>query len=178
VKGFRPVVGTWDRKDMVYVFGVLNVVSGKLTMRLLECPARLRFKTGKSTCRHLQETFARHLRDLAGAYPGARFPKVVILIDNAPWHRGALIIGVLEEFPPLVLSRLPSYCPDLNPIERLWKVLRRRATHNRLFETMSLLRHALRGSLCYFQTCRHRVLSLLDASKRQRRRSEKNINAP
>jgi hypothetical protein len=172
------MVGTWDRKDLVDVFGALNMVSGKLTMRLVECPARLRATTGKSKCRHVQETFARHLRDIARAYPVARFPKVVILIANAPWHRGALITVVLETFPHLTVYRLPSYCPDLNPMERLWKVLRRRATHNRLFETMSLLRHALRGSLCYFQTCRHRVLSLLDASKRRHRRSEKNINAP
>jgi hypothetical protein len=178
VKGFRPVVGRWDRKDLVYAFGALNMVSGKLTTRLLECPARLRAITGKSKCRHLQETFAQHLRDIARVYPVDRCPQVVILIDNAPWHRGALITAVLEACPHLLLYRLPSYCPDLNPIERFWKVLRRRATHNRLFETMALLRHALRGSFCYFQTCRHRMLSLLDGSKRQRRKSEKNINAP
>src|SRR5512136_443023 len=116
----------------------------------------------------MQETFAQHLRDIARTYPVERFPQVVILIDNAPWHRGALITAVLEAFPHLTVYRLPSYCPDLNPIERFWKVLRRRATHNRLFETMALLRHALRRSCCYFQTCRHRVLSLLDGSKRQR----------
>jgi hypothetical protein len=68
------VVGTWDRKDLVYAFGALNMVSGKLTTRLLECPARLRATTGKSKCRYLQETFAQHLRDIAHAYPVVRFP--------------------------------------------------------------------------------------------------------
>jgi hypothetical protein len=101
VKGFRPIVGTWDHKDLVYAFGALNVVSGKLTTRLLDCPARLKVKMGKSKCRHFQETFARHLRDIARAYPAAQGIKVVIMIDNAPWHRGAGVTAVLEEFPHL-----------------------------------------------------------------------------
>jgi hypothetical protein len=37
-------------------------------------------------------------------------------------------------------------------IERLWKLLRRRATHNRLFDTLGDLRRSIRDSLCYFQT--------------------------
>ena len=178
VKGFRPVVGTWDSKDLVYAFGALNVISGRLTTRLLDCPARLKAKTGQSKCRHLQRTFARHLRDIARAYPVSRYPRVVIIIDNAPWHRGAIITAVLEEFPHLEFYRLPSYSPSLNPIERLWKVLRRRATHNRLFESMKALRHALRANFCYFQSQRHRLLSLVSQYKARRRRSEKNINAP
>ena len=39
VKGHRPVVGTWDNKDLVYSFAALNVVTGQLTTRLVESPA-------------------------------------------------------------------------------------------------------------------------------------------
>lgn len=39
--------------------------------------------------------------------------------------------------------------PERNIIERLWKVLRRRAIHNRLFNTLADLKAALRASLCY-----------------------------
>ena len=178
VKGFRPLVGTWDCKDLVYVLAAVNVVEGKLTTRMIACAARVRAKTGKSKCRVLQEAFVRHLRDIARASPATRYPRVVIMVDNAPWHRGSLVTDVLQEFPYLEFYRLPSYCPDLNPIERVWKLLRRRATHNRLFETMKALRVALRGSLCYFQTCRERILSLMGMCKRQRRKSEKNIAKP
>jgi transposase len=178
VKGFRPVVGTWDCKDLVYALAAVNVVRGTLTTRLLDCPARVRAKTGKSKCRWLQAAFVRLLRELAARYPASRFPRVVIIIDNAPWHKGALITEVLMAYPHLEFYRLPSYCPDLNPIERLWKMLRRRASHNRLFETMKALRTALRASICYFQTCCHRILSLLSVCKRQRRKSEKNLSAP
>ena len=165
VKGHRPRVGTWDNKDQVYCFAALNLVSGRLTTRLLDSPARIKAVTGRSKVRHLQAAFAAHLRDVARAYPAARHPRVVVVIDNAPWHRGAAISRVLAEHPHLALYRLPSYSPHLNVVERLWRVLRRRATHNRLFDTMAALRRALRASLCYYQTVRHKVLSLIRAPR-------------
>ena len=165
VKGHRPRVGTWDNKDQVYCFAALNLVSGRLTTRLLDSPARVKAATGRSKVRRLQAAFAAHLRDLARAYPAARHPRVVIVIDNAPWHRGAAIRHVLAEQPHLTLYRLPSSSPHLNVVERLWRVLRRRATHNRLFETMADLRQSLRASLCYYQTLRHKIRSLIRAPK-------------
>jgi len=46
-------------------------------------------------------------------------------------------------------------------IERLWRVSRRRATHNRLFDGMGDLKRSLRASLCYFQTVKGRVRRLI-----------------
>src|SRR6516225_259338 len=40
VKGYRPIVGTWDNKDQVYCLAALNLMTGQLTTRLLEQPAR------------------------------------------------------------------------------------------------------------------------------------------
>jgi hypothetical protein len=54
VKGFRPVVGTWDNKDLVYCFAALNLISGQLTTRLVESPPRATVKTGKSKTRRLR----------------------------------------------------------------------------------------------------------------------------
>lgn len=160
------MVGSWDNKDLLYPFAALNLVNGRLTTRLLASPARAKAKTGKSKTRRLQEAFAAHLRDIARAYPIVRFKQVIVTIDNAPWHRGRLINDVLAAHPHLVLYRLPSYSPELNVIERLWRVLRRRATHNRLFNTLAELKAALRASLCYFQTLRHKVLSLIQDPKK------------
>ena len=168
VKGHRPVVGTWDNKDVVYSFAALNLVSGRLTTRLLESPAHATRRTGLSKTARLQQAFAAHVGDLARTYPGSLRQPVFITIDNAPWHRGAEIMQVLADHPHLHLYRLPSYSPHLNVIERLWRVLRRRATHNRLFLTMAELRHALRINLCHFQTLRHKMLSLIH-SPRQRK---------
>ena len=163
VKGHRPTVGTRDCKDLLYVFGVVNTVTGALHTNTLESPARAKKKTGKSKTRRMQEAFAAHLRHVGRCYPAQTHPRVVLVIDNAPWHRGGLINAALAENPHLEFYRLPSYSPQLNVIERFWKLLRRRATHNRLFETLADLKRSVRNSLCYFQTVRQRIGRLIAA---------------
>jgi transposase len=168
LKGHRPIVGNLDCHAVVSIFGALNLVTGQLTTRIVERP-RQPAKGQRATPkpRFLQAAFARHLRDIARAYPAAHYPRVVLVIDNAPWHRGALITTMLTALPHLELYRLPSYSPQLQVIERLWKVLRRRATHNRLFPTTAPLKQALRNSLCYYQTLKHRVLSLIQSPNKR-----------
>jgi transposase len=168
LKGHRPIVGNLDCHDLVYAFGALNLITGQLTTRLVErSRASGKPKRRQSGQRCLQERFARHVRDIARAYPAAQYPQVVLVIDNAPWHRGTLITEVLKEWPHIELYRLPSYSPQLQLIERFWKVLRRRATHNRLFKALGQLKQTLRNSLCYYQTLRHRVLSLIRSPKKR-----------
>jgi transposase len=166
LKGHRPVVGTLDCRDLVYLFGALNLVTGRLTTRLVERP-RVPAKKARARPRCLQEGFARHLRDIARAYPAAEHPRVVLVIDNAPWHRGALSTKTRQAFPHLERSRLPRYSPQLQVIERFWRVLRRRATHNRLFLTLAQLKHALRHHRCDDHTLKHRVLSVIQAPKKR-----------
>ena len=90
-------------------------------------------------------------------YPAERYKRVVLIIDNAPWYRGRPIDKALAESPHLEFYRLPSYNPHLNVIERFWRVLRRRATHNRLFDRLADLKQSVRNSVRYFQTVRGRV---------------------
>jgi transposase len=168
VKGHRPVVGTWDCKHLLYVFAVVNLVSAAVHANLVDSPKDATRTTGKSKTRRLQEAFAAHLRHVGRVYPADRHKRVVLLIDNAPWHAGEPVQQALADNPHLELKRLPSYSPQLNPIERFWKVLRRRATHNRLFETLADLRRSLRNSLSYFQTVRERVKTLLNRQSGKR----------
>jgi hypothetical protein len=172
VKGHRPLVGTWDNKDQVYCFVALNLVTGQLTTRLLEQPARSKAKTGQSKQQRLQAAFASHLRDIARTYPANEYPEVIITIDNAPWHRGALMDQVLAAHPHLRLQRLPSYSPQLNVVERFWRVLRRRATHNRLFTSMAGLRVTLRNNISYFQTMRQKMLSLIESPRKAKKEAK------
>lgn len=166
VKGHRPLVGTRDCKDLLYVFGVANLTTAVLHSNTLESPARAKKTTGQSKTRRMQEAFAGHIRHIGRLYPQERHRRVVVLMDNAPWHRGALLAAALAENPHIELKRLPSYSPQLNPIERLWKALRRRATHNRLFDSIKDLKRSVRASLCYFQTMRQRVASILEQKPR------------
>jgi transposase len=73
----------------------------------------------------------------------------------------------LAEDPHPRSKRLPSYSPQLNPVERFGKVLRRRATHNRLFDSLADLKGSIRNSLRYFQRVRARVKTLLKARKKR-----------
>lgn len=168
VKGHRPTVPTRDCKDLLYLFGVVNLATGAVHSNTLESPKNAKKRTGKSKTRRLQEAFAAHLRHVGRVYPAEQHPRVVLLIDNAPWHRGQPIEEALRASPHLEFKRLPSYSPQLNPIERFWKKLRRRATHNRLCDTLADLKASLRASLCYFQTMRQKVQSILRGRPRRK----------
>jgi len=168
VKGHRPLVGTRDCKDLLDVFGAINLVTAAVPSHTLESPKDAKKRTGKSKTRRLQEAFAAHLRHVSRAYPRQEYPRVVLVIDNAPWHRGGLIAAVLRDHPHLKLKRLPSYRPHLNPIERFWKKLRRRATHNRWFDTRADLKTSRRASLGYFQTMRRKVKSIIEGRPKRK----------
>lgn len=162
VKGHRPVVGTRDCKDVLYVFAVLNLVSGALHANTLESLQKENRKKKDSKTRRMQRAFADHLRHVGRMYPQDKHERVVLTIDNAPWHRGPLIEEALRDNPHLEFYRMPSYSPQLNVIERFWKKLRRRATHNRLFDAIADLKESVRNSLRYFQTVRQRLLTLIN----------------
>jgi hypothetical protein len=161
VKGYRPAVGTRDCKDILHVFASVNVTTAALHTSTVASRTGLLRRTGESKTRRLQRAFAAHLRQVAARYPAARHPRVVLIIDNAPWHAGEPVREALADHPHLELYRLPSYSPQLNVIERFWKRLRRRATHNRLFDTLADLRRSVRNSLSYFQTVRSRLRTLI-----------------
>jgi transposase len=162
VKGHRPEAPTRDHKGLLYVFAVLCLTTAAVHATTLECPAGKKRAGQPSKNRRLQEAFAAPLRHVGRVYAKDKHRRVVLVIDNAPWHRGAAVAKALADHPHLELYRLPSYSPKLNPIERLWKVLRRRATHNRLFETLAELKASVRNSLRYFQTMRSRVMQLIN----------------
>jgi hypothetical protein len=168
VKGHRPTVGTRDNKDLLHVFAVVNLVTAAVHANTLESPKGAAKKTGLSKTRRMQEAFATHLRHVGRMYPPEQYTRVVLLIDNAPWHRGKPIDEAMRDNPHLEFKRLPSSSPQLNPIERFWKKLRRRATHNRLFDTLADLKASIRASLCYFQTVRHKVKSLIEGRPKRK----------
>lgn len=161
VKGHRPEVGTWDNKGVLYAFAVVNVMTAAVHVNTLEVEAGAKRKTGVSKTGRMQAAFAAHLRHVGRVYPREKHPRVVLIIDNAPWHRGKVVDEALRENPHLEFYRLPSYSPHLNPVERFWRKLRRRATHNRLFETLADLKSSVRNSIRYFQTVRSKVASML-----------------
>ena len=63
--------------------------------------------------------------------------KMVLITDNAKYHHAKLHREWREEHANrFVLYFLPPYSPDLNPVERVWKLIRRICLHNRYFHTL------------------------------------------
>lgn len=62
--------------------------------------------------------------------------RVVIIWDNAPWHKATIAQHKAEAL-GFALIALPGYSPDLNPIEGLWKWLREDVTQHHCYKTMS-----------------------------------------
>jgi len=64
--------------------------------------------------------------------------KAIIVVDNARWHHASVLRDWLHTNKNAVqLMFLPPYSPELNPIERVWKLLRRLCTHNQHFEELT-----------------------------------------
>jgi hypothetical protein len=72
--------------------------------------------------------------------------RVVVITDNAKYHHAILHRPWREAHAGrFALDYLPPYSPELNPIERVWKLTRRRATHNRYFPALHEVVAAVEG---------------------------------
>jgi transposase len=60
--------------------------------------------------------------------------QIHVILDNAAAHRNHKLADFLKSS-RIQLHYLPPYSPNLNPIERLWKVFRETTLYNRFFET-------------------------------------------
>lgn len=75
-----------------------------------------------------------------------RGQRMVVVLDNARWHHARALQPWLQEHRNVLrLDFLPPYSPELNPVERVWKLTRRLATHNVYFENLESLVEAVHG---------------------------------
>ena len=110
------------RKSVGY-FGAVRLRDGRFIFRL---------EAGKFN----GPSFVQFLQQLRSASRGTR-RRVVVITDNAPYHHSRLRRPWREKHAhDFALDFLPPYSPELNPIERIWKLTRRRCLHNRYFENL------------------------------------------
>lgn len=59
---------------------------------------------------------------------------IYLVLDQAPYHRSEAVLSEAKKL-DIVLKFLPPYSPNLNPIERLWKVMNEKVRNNRFFKS-------------------------------------------
>ena len=123
-----PVLLHAPTRKSVACFGAVNVRSGKFVSR--------------NAPWFNAETFEGFLKQLIRHR--ARGKRMVLVLDNAKYHHARSLAPLLRRYRNvLTLLYLPPYSPQLNTIERLWKLARRLATHNRYFASLEALIQAV-----------------------------------
>jgi transposase len=85
-------------------------------------------------------TISRFFEKLKAGYPQAE--KLHIILDQSGYHRSnAVKEAALSHH--IELHYLPPYSPNLNPIERLWKVMNEQVRNNVVFESAQAFREQL-----------------------------------
>ena len=87
---------------------------------------------GLRTCQFLDQVVRWH-RGKAG--------RIVVIWDNASWHTSALVREHAKSL-GIELVALPTYSPDLNPIEGLWAWMRDEVTRGHCHTSLKALRVA------------------------------------
>jgi len=76
----------------------------------------------------------RLLESIEAFYP--MLALIHVFLDNARYHHAKLVREWLARPECRIkLHFIPSYCPHLNPIERLWGLMHRNVTHNKCYAT-------------------------------------------
>ncbi|MEM4202156.1 MAG: IS630 family transposase [Candidatus Hadarchaeum sp.] len=104
-----------------------------------------------------KETMCELLRKVAGQ--GWRGP-ITVVLDNARYQRNAMVQELAKEL-GIRLLYLPSYSPNLNLIERLWKFIRRQVLYGRYYARFDEFRGAIEGCLSQINTVHKAALNRL-----------------
>lgn len=94
------------------------------------------------------DTMCELLRKLAAV--GSAGP-VAVVLDNARYQRNKAVQALAAEL-SITLVCLPSYSPNLNLIERLWRFLKRKAVYGKYHPNFASFRTAIEDTLSQLST--------------------------
>ena len=120
-----PIVLQEPNRKGISVFGAVNIGDGRLLTRFTDKYNAIIF-----------------LEFLCIVHK--RFLNSVIVLDNTLYHHACIVMDCAFQMDIDLLFMSP-YSPELNPIERVWKLAKVHATHNRYFQQLNDLRSALKG---------------------------------
>ncbi len=104
-RGSRPTQGYFGGHVRQNVIGAVNPATGQLVSLIVpHCDTQV---------------FQLFLDTMAQEAPASPGRKVLLVLDNASWHKTKSL-----QWHHIEAVYLPSYSPDFNPIERLWQHLK------------------------------------------------------
>jgi transposase len=143
-RGRQPEVPTSGKRKGYKVFGAIEYVSGRLFSQGIE--GRFNSESYQGFLQMLMEHTTQPL---------------FLIHDGARYHTSAATQAFLAAHRNrITVEPLPSYSPDDNPIEYLWKKTKQRATHNKYFKEFAELTVSVDKALAYFATHPETVLGL------------------
>jgi putative transposase len=132
-QGHQTQVDTPGQNAKQYVLGAVNYITGRLIWL---------------SWVHKNNAGFRQLLEQLIKVHSHLTRKIVVVVDNFRIHKALAVHTWLENHRPrLRLYFLPTYSPQLNPIERVWRHCRRNVTDNFYFKTMTRLMNALKAFL-------------------------------
>lgn len=144
-KGEQPLVTTCGRRKAYKVFGLIDYCSG-------------RFFWQGQTERFTSSSYAAFLT----AVLNQTQQHIILIQDGARYHTSQAMNDFFATHAErLTKFQLPSYSPDFNPIEHLWKKVKQAATHLKYFATFDSLTAAVDKTLHDFTNLPSAILSLM-----------------
>ncbi len=142
--GQQPVVATSGKRRGYKVFGLIDLFSGRLFYQGID---------GKFNA-------ASYIAFLTDVLAQSHQP-LFLVQDGAKYHLAQTVKDFFQQQRHrLSVVTLPSYSPDYNPIEYLWRAVKRRTTHNVYFPDFGQLIASVADALAVFQTRPDYVRSL------------------
>jgi len=143
-RGQQPEVPTSGKRKGYKVFGAIAYFSGRLFSQGIE--GRFNAESYQAFLQMILAQTTQHL---------------FLIHDGARYHTSASTQAFLVVHSDRMTAEpLPSYSPDDNPIEYLWKKTKKRATHNKYFKEFAALTVSVEKALAYFATHPDTVLGL------------------
>jgi transposase len=138
--GHRIVIPSQRKYQWNYVYGALEIGTGRIETLIM---------SGVSL--DFSKAFLNYLRETE---PEAEH---IVIWDGAGFHQKQ---GKHELPEHVHVIQLPPYSPELNPIEKLWDIIKD-GLCNRIFETLEELKLAVEKELQVFYDSSERVMQLL-----------------
>jgi transposase len=144
IKGKQPVVKTSGNRKGYKVFGLIDYFSGRFFYKCREGMLN-------------SESYAAYLKEVL-----SKTRKHIILIqDGAKYHTSnAMQTFFSKHSKRITVFQLPSYSPDFNPIEKLWKNIKEKDTHMHYFPTFETLKNKVTETLLRFENMQSDILTL------------------